>query len=309
STASKSGPIVHLSLANMAFSKVTVKKGDSITVPCLYDSKYINNVKYLCKGYSWSSCSYAVRTDQPHSSRKFSISDDKIKRIFTVTIKDARDKDTGYYWCAVEINDGSDIREYFHLSKIILQVSHFCTPSLYVAHQQNTGFNGGRITISCHYSNSGDVKWCRLGTSCVIVSSGNLARTTVTIDSRAHSVFTVTMSNLRTESSGWYLCVKGDLQMPVHLTVTEKPSTSKYNDIKVVCNKCISHICSDLLFVMFFIATHTTTCLTTLSDTPDPVNFTSGIVNKALTTAQFQHHMSVTFVIAYHIKNKCDPFK
>uniref|UniRef100_A0A3Q1IQ50 Ig-like domain-containing protein n=1 Tax=Anabas testudineus TaxID=64144 RepID=A0A3Q1IQ50_ANATE len=229
-------------------SKVTVKKGDSITVPCLYDSKYINNVKYLCKGYSWSSCSYAVRTDQPHSSRKFSISDDKIKRIFTVTIKDARDKDTGYYWCAVEINDGSDIREYFHLSV------NRGTPSLYVAHQQNTGFNGGRITISCHYSNSGDVKWCRLGTSCVIVSSGNLARTTVTIDSRAHSVFTVTMSNLRTESSGWYLCVKGDLQMPVHLTVTEKPSTSKYNDIKVVCNKCISHICSDLLFVIVTVA-------------------------------------------------------
>ncbi|XP_026212593.1 CMRF35-like molecule 3 [Anabas testudineus] len=97
-------------------SKVTVKAGDSITTPCLYDSQYINNVKYLCKGYYWSSCIYAVRTDQPHSSSKFSISDDKMKRLVTVTIKDATDEDTGYYWCAVEINGGSDNRGLFHLS-------------------------------------------------------------------------------------------------------------------------------------------------------------------------------------------------
>ncbi|KAI9535448.1 hypothetical protein NQZ68_003002 [Dissostichus eleginoides] len=39
-------------------------------------------------------------------------------------------------------------------------------------------------------------------------------------------VLSVTLSGLRTESSGWYLCFKGDLQMPVHITVTEKPTTT-----------------------------------------------------------------------------------
>lgn len=92
-----------------------MKAGDSITIPCFYDAKYKNHVKYLCKGYLWSFCSNAVKTNQPGSTRKFSISDDKSKRIFTVTIKDLKDEDTDY-WCGVEINDGSDVGEYFHLS-------------------------------------------------------------------------------------------------------------------------------------------------------------------------------------------------
>uniref|UniRef100_A0A8C4NJ76 Immunoglobulin domain-containing protein n=1 Tax=Dicentrarchus labrax TaxID=13489 RepID=A0A8C4NJ76_DICLA len=96
------------------FSEVSVKAGDSITIPCLYESKYINHVKFLCKGYYWTSCSYAVKTNKP-SSGKFLISDDKSQRIFTVTINDLTDQDTDY-WCAVEIDGVPDVREYFHLS-------------------------------------------------------------------------------------------------------------------------------------------------------------------------------------------------
>ena len=53
-------------------------------------------------------------------------------------------------------------------------------------------------------------------------SSGSIDGTAVTINASVPNVFTVTMSGLRTESSGWYYCVKGDLQMPVHVTVTSK---------------------------------------------------------------------------------------
>ncbi|XP_044069946.1 uncharacterized protein LOC122884288 isoform X2 [Siniperca chuatsi] len=201
-------------------SQVSVKVGESITIPCLYDSQYKNQVKYLCKGYYWSSCSYAVQTNQPQNPGKFSISDDKNQRIFTVTIKDLTDKDADY-WCAVEIIGGADIREYFHLS-----VTRG-TPSLYVDYQKITGFKGENITISCNYSNSGEGKWCRLGSSCVTDQSGSIDGTRVTINASVHNVFTVTMSELKTESSGWYLCVKGDLQMPVHLTVTEQPTTKQ----------------------------------------------------------------------------------
>ena len=69
------------------------------------------------------------------------------------------------------------------------------------------------------------MKWCRLGGSC-LTKSGSIDGTGFTINS-VSGVFTVTMSELKTESSGWYLCVRGDLQMPVHITVTEKPTTSK----------------------------------------------------------------------------------
>uniref|UniRef100_A0A3Q1H517 Immunoglobulin domain-containing protein n=1 Tax=Acanthochromis polyacanthus TaxID=80966 RepID=A0A3Q1H517_9TELE len=97
-------------------SEVSVKAGDSVTIPCLYDRAYINHVKYLCEGYYWSS--YGTR---------------------------------------------------------------------------------------------------------------------VTIDAWSSKVFTVTMSELKAESSGWYWCAIGNFQMPVHVTVTEKPTTSKHTNAVMEC--------------------------------------------------------------------------
>uniref|UniRef100_UPI001446F013 transmembrane domain-containing protein TMIGD3-like n=1 Tax=Epinephelus lanceolatus TaxID=310571 RepID=UPI001446F013 len=194
-----------------------VKAGASVIIPCLYDKRYINHVKGLCKGFYWNHCSYVVKTNQRNSG-KFSISDDKSRRIFTVTIKDVTYKDTDY-WCAVEIDGGPDVREYFQLS-----VTRG-TPTLYVDRQEITGFKGGNITISCYYHNSGEFKWCRLGGSCVTMTSGSIDETTVTIIRRVSNVFNVTMSGLSAQSSGWYLCVSGDLQMPVHVTVDKQPTT------------------------------------------------------------------------------------
>uniref|UniRef100_A0A3Q1H1G4 Immunoglobulin domain-containing protein n=1 Tax=Anabas testudineus TaxID=64144 RepID=A0A3Q1H1G4_ANATE len=205
-------------------SEVSVKAGGSISIPCLYDSKYTHHVKYLCRGHKWVTCSYTVKTDEAGSSQRFSISDDKDQRIFTVTINNLTDDDS-HYWCIVEIKDGSDVGKYFRLS--VTRGS----PLLYVDHQEMTGFNGDDVTISCYHSISGEGGWCRLGGSCVMESSGSIDGTTVIINVNVPGAFTVTMRGLRTESSGWYFCVKGDLQMPVHLTVNEKqerPSTSGY---------------------------------------------------------------------------------
>uniref|UniRef100_A0A8C4EN48 Immunoglobulin domain-containing protein n=1 Tax=Dicentrarchus labrax TaxID=13489 RepID=A0A8C4EN48_DICLA len=196
-------------------SKVSVKAGGSISIPCLYEPEYTHHVKYLCKGYTWELCSYSVRTDQPDSSGKFSISDDKQQRIFTVTINNLMMKDSSfYYWCAVEIN-------------LMLFVLPQGWPQLFVDHQEITGFNGEHVTIHGSYSNTGEIEWCRLGRSCVKKPSGSIDGTRVTINANVPKVFTVTMSGLRTESSGWYFCTKGGLQMPVHVTVKERPSTSK----------------------------------------------------------------------------------
>ncbi|XP_034008535.1 CMRF35-like molecule 8 [Trematomus bernacchii] len=192
-------------------SKVSVRAGGSITIPCLYESKYINHVKYLCKGYYWNSCSYAIKTNQ--KKKKFSISDDKILKIFTVTINHLTKEDTDY-WCAVEINGGGDEGKYFKLSVTTN------TPSLDISNQEITGSTGSPIAINCNFHNSGEMKWCRLGGSC-LTKSGSINGTGFTISANVSGVFTVTMSELRTESSGWYLCVKGDLQMPVHISVTE----------------------------------------------------------------------------------------
>ncbi|XP_067466377.1 CMRF35-like molecule 5 [Thunnus thynnus] len=216
--------IPHLILAGLigihckiiTVSRVSVKAGDSISIPCLYDQDYRNHVKYLCQGYYWHSCSYAVKTNKKSGSEKFSISDDKNQGIFTVTIDKITHKDTDF-WCAVEIVSGADVRHYFQLS-VTTGMSN-----LYVDQQEITASEGGSVTINCHYKYSAERKWCRPGRTCVTNQSGSKDGTAVTIIS---NVFTVTMSKLRTESSGWYWCAAGDLQMPVHVTVNELPSTT-----------------------------------------------------------------------------------
>ncbi|XP_047207957.1 polymeric immunoglobulin receptor-like isoform X2 [Girardinichthys multiradiatus] len=200
-------------------SKVSMKAGASVSIPCPYSSQHRNNVKYLCEGYYWNSCSYAIKTNSQHESEKYSISDDQIQRIFNVTIKRLTVINT-YYWCAVEIKSGPDDRQYFHLSVTK------GTPSLFVDDQKVTGFIGESMTINCHSRTSGIIKWCKLHSTCVADVSGLIDGTTVTINMKETNVFSVTMSGLRPESSGWYYCTKGDFQMPVHLTVTTKPTAA-----------------------------------------------------------------------------------
>uniref|UniRef100_A0A667Z636 Immunoglobulin domain-containing protein n=1 Tax=Myripristis murdjan TaxID=586833 RepID=A0A667Z636_9TELE len=113
-------------------NNVSVRAGGSISIPCLYDTRYKNHVKYLCKGSYWLWCSYEVKTNQPSTPGRFSISDDKKQRIFTVTINDLMAEDTDY-WCAVEIKPWPDKKQ-----KLNLSVSE--------------GFNGGSsISIPCFY--------------------------------------------------------------------------------------------------------------------------------------------------------------
>uniref|UniRef100_A0A3B3UXK3 Immunoglobulin domain-containing protein n=1 Tax=Poecilia latipinna TaxID=48699 RepID=A0A3B3UXK3_9TELE len=212
-------------------NKVSVKAGASVSILCSYDRKYKNHVKYLCKGYVWSSCTYEIRTDSRREAGKYSISEDKSQRIFTVTIKQLTADDT-YYWCAVENNNEADIGQPKNnclkfkgcqIMCLLLFVSHQGTPILSVADQNVIGYIGDKITIHCSYRNSGGVGWCKLGSTCVTVS-GNIDGTAATVNTAVSNVISVTMSGLKPESSGWYYCVKGDFQMPVHLTVTVKPS-------------------------------------------------------------------------------------
>ncbi|XP_047459536.1 polymeric immunoglobulin receptor-like [Mugil cephalus] len=197
-------------------SKVQVKAGDSISIPCLYSMQYVNLVKYLCEGYYWRYCKYVTQTDQPQNSGKFSISDDK-QGIFTVTIRQLTNRNS-YFWCSFQYPGGSYERTFFELSIT------GGTPSLYVDNQKATGFIGENVAISCH-STSREIAWCRIGGKCVTSPSGSIDGTAVNINKTGHDVFTVTMSELRQQDSGWYWCKSGDLQMPVHVTVTEKPTT------------------------------------------------------------------------------------
>uniref|UniRef100_A0A3B3BGL4 Immunoglobulin domain-containing protein n=1 Tax=Oryzias melastigma TaxID=30732 RepID=A0A3B3BGL4_ORYME len=188
-------------------NEVQVVRGASISIPCLYDSKYEKHVKYLCKGHYWRSCSYAVKTNKLDTNGNFLIQDVKEQKTFTVTINHV-DTDS-YYW--------------FQVTHLLLMVCFQPgTPALRVDRQKMEGFRGGNITINCYSRSSGMRKWCKLGGNCV-TSSFQLVDGRKVIINKNHSVYSVTMIGLKQENSGWYWCDQGQFQMPVHLTVTERP--------------------------------------------------------------------------------------
>uniref|UniRef100_A0A4W5JPR2 Ig-like domain-containing protein n=1 Tax=Hucho hucho TaxID=62062 RepID=A0A4W5JPR2_9TELE len=210
-------------------SHVSVKQGGSITIPCLYDQRYRNNVKYWCRGYYWLGCSTVLHTDHPNVSEKTSISDDVNQRGFTVTMTSLSPSDSDYYWCIVERKNEAD-------DGVRLQLSVTPgTPELYVDQQELTGVVGESVTVRCYYSSlGGSGRWCRMGGSCVFMRcSGALDGTFVKLQQEQREtsngyVLMVTMSGLRIENTGWYWCEKGDLQKPVYITVNQ-PNTTQSN--------------------------------------------------------------------------------
>ncbi|XP_045567506.1 polymeric immunoglobulin receptor-like [Salmo salar] len=134
--------------------------------------------------------------------------------------------DYGNYRCVVEINGGTDIMiQWFYLYVTP------GTPELYVDQQEITGVEGGSVTVRCYYSNTGDMKWCRMGGDCVRGYSGTLNGTSVTLkrtsDANNRKVLTVTMSGLKMENTDWYWCRVGELEMPVHITVSQQTATQR----------------------------------------------------------------------------------
>ncbi|XP_031659010.1 CMRF35-like molecule 3 [Oncorhynchus kisutch] len=117
---------------------MSVWTGDSIALPCIYHQDYLNHVKYWCKGDSWITCSYVVRTDHPNSSGKTSISDAVNLRTFTVTMKSLEQSDSDIYWCVVEKN-GPD--EWLELFKLVITDSP-------IVDQEETGVEGGSVFTS-----------------------------------------------------------------------------------------------------------------------------------------------------------------
>ncbi|XP_036840689.1 polymeric immunoglobulin receptor-like isoform X3 [Oncorhynchus mykiss] len=207
-------------------SHVSVKQGGSITIPCLYNQRYRNNVKYGCRGYNWFGCSTVVRTDHPKTSGKTSVSDDINQRVFTVTMTSLSLSDSDYYWCIVERKSKADDGDRLQISVTP------GTPELYVDQQQMTGVVGGSVTVLCYYSSQGSSgKWCKMGGPCVVVGlSGALDGTFVKLvqehrETTNGYVLMVTMSGLMMKNTGWYWCEKGKLQMPVHITVNQSTTT------------------------------------------------------------------------------------
>uniref|UniRef100_A0AAQ4S0P4 Ig-like domain-containing protein n=1 Tax=Gasterosteus aculeatus aculeatus TaxID=481459 RepID=A0AAQ4S0P4_GASAC len=213
--------------SNLLVSEVSVKAGGSISIPCLYSSQYTNHVKYLCKGYYWISCTYEVRTDQSNSVTI----DTNVPNVFSVTMRGLKTESSGWYLCVsgnLQFPVRLTVTEQPNTSK------YQSAPQIYISEVSVKA--GGSISIPCLYSSqyTNHVKYLCKGyywISCTYEVRTDQSNS-VTINTNVPNVFSVTMRGLKTESSGWYLCVSGNLQFPVRLTVTEQPNTSKYYNYK-----------------------------------------------------------------------------
>uniref|UniRef100_A0A3B3R285 Ig-like domain-containing protein n=1 Tax=Paramormyrops kingsleyae TaxID=1676925 RepID=A0A3B3R285_9TELE len=179
---------------------VSVQRGGFVTIPCYYKDRHKTKVKYWCK---WSPCTPIVRTDSPQEG-KVSIRDDPDQRVFTVTINNLTSGDSGTYSCGVKISEHSDAQASLSLS-----------------------VTDGKI-VQCRYRNHYDKgKWCKIGGSCVSMTSESLDLRSVLIrNDRVNKVFSVTMRGLERKDTGWYWCDAGGLQIPVHITVSQTTTTT-----------------------------------------------------------------------------------
>ncbi|XDV28190.1 hypothetical protein PO909_031542 [Leuciscus waleckii] len=208
---------------------IAVKSGSSGIIPCVYDKQHQENRKYLCQGTYWSSCyilAYAGETGN------FSITDYPDQSIFTVRWDKLEISDSGYYWCAVEIDGTPDAGYYLYLT---VQSA----PDVSVKSSSVSGHEGDNVSVQCFYTSGYKDKpkqWCRYkDKGCYTEKRTDTSHnSSVQIRDDGRSSFTVLMTGLRLSDSGWYLCSVGDLQVPVQLTVNEpKPGGARVNTLKL----------------------------------------------------------------------------
>ncbi|XP_059410834.1 adhesion G protein-coupled receptor E3-like isoform X2 [Carassius carassius] len=92
---------------------VTGYSGDRVNITCKYDRRYTDNYKYFCKGQN-PGCTDLIKMDKKNGEKwvnagRFSLYDDTSAAVFTVTIRDLSEQDSGTYQCAVDISWAEDV--------------------------------------------------------------------------------------------------------------------------------------------------------------------------------------------------------
>ncbi|KAK7901853.1 hypothetical protein WMY93_018622 [Mugilogobius chulae] len=107
-----------------------------------------------------------------------------------------------------------------------------CQSKLSVDSQLVTGYFDEQITIKCKYKGFGLIKWCRVGGLC-ITTSGEINGAQVSTNKSDTGVFSVTMSGLTEQNTGWYLC---DFEGQSKLSVDSQLITGYFDEqITIIC--------------------------------------------------------------------------
>ncbi|XP_058614425.1 polymeric immunoglobulin receptor-like [Onychostoma macrolepis] len=198
--------------------RLTIQAGGSFTIPCHYDEEYKQQKKY------WFSEIDEIYKNTTEGN--LSIIDYPDQSLFTVSMRNLQNEDTGPYDCVVDIEEIPTVTY-----ELYIKVQS--APDVSVVDSSVSGHEGGDISVQCLYSSGhqNEVKrWCRYkDQSCYTVGRSNTSQSSsVQISDDGRSSFSVLMTGLRLTDSGWYFCFVGQALNPVHLTVTEaKPDKEK----------------------------------------------------------------------------------
>uniref|UniRef100_A0A671SPF9 Polymeric immunoglobulin receptor-like 2.3 n=1 Tax=Sinocyclocheilus anshuiensis TaxID=1608454 RepID=A0A671SPF9_9TELE len=175
--------------------RLTVQTGGSVTIPCHYDKKCTQQKKY------WFS--EIDKTYRNTSEENLSIIDHPEMNLFTVSMRNLENEDTGLYSCVVDIEGNLASTCVVYLK--VQSGKRFC---IYFNHilMLNMCFIISNDWGMCVFSS-----WCVCGEQQFQISD----------DDDGGRSFTVLMTGLRLTDSGWYFCSAGQAVSPVHLTVTE----------------------------------------------------------------------------------------
>ncbi|XP_059411062.1 polymeric immunoglobulin receptor-like [Carassius carassius] len=171
------------------------REGDSVQIKCPYDKKHSKEVKYLCKGKSFTKdAQIIIRSDEGHvNNPKISVKDDTELNLFTVTMTELRAEDAGKYWCAV--------KDVFNLPIELMIIRKDA-----ITHEASVG---GSASISCkHIRKQTQRFFCRGDQPNICFRDGVHVSSDNSRFSLTEETFTVKISDLRAEDSGKYWCAE-----------------------------------------------------------------------------------------------------
>ncbi|KAJ8375022.1 hypothetical protein SKAU_G00056020 [Synaphobranchus kaupii] len=219
-----------------SLKEVMGRKGGSVWIPCYYDIKYSNSVKFFFYKGAFGRHIILAETEpilRTGAGERIIISDDKSQGMFTITMRRLKKNDQRGYYCGLKRETQTE-HSYLYLSVDEGDYGLSINSNINVF----TGQEKGSVAVSCKYTYPKYVSfkkyWCRGRDfdSCqkwkVSDSPRNYNNRVSIRDDIAGQEFTVTMTSLQMTDSDWYWCAiqkaYSHERVPVYIRVT--PVTS-----------------------------------------------------------------------------------